>query len=378
MPSIFSFGKRTSAIGLDIGTNSIRATELVINQDPPLLRKLGLVRISPDLIKEGEITDAKQISAALRELWSKAHLSKENIIVGIANQKVVVRLVDLPWMEESELKGAIRFQAQDYIPMPVEETIIDFEIQKEYQAKKGEEKMIKVLLVAAQKEMINTFVGAMAGGGLTPQAIDVKSFALMRSLIPKLRAAPTDKEVKEAMKTVCLLNIGAGLTNMIIVEERVPYFVRIIIFGGNDFTQALADGLKVSPDEAEDIKIALSKEGSQKLTKESAKKKEHYKKAQDILKPKISFFVKEVRRSVDYCLDQTRCKTPEKIILSGRGAQLLNLSSELEKALGIKVEFGKPLQNVRVGKLRLSDEELAAIEPSLAAPIGLALREVEK
>lgn len=378
MPPLLSFGKPTSAIGLDIGTNSIRATELSINQDPPLLTRLGVIKISPDLIKEGEITDAKQVSAALRELWSKSHLSKENIILGLANQKVVVRLVDLPWMEESELKGAIRFQAQDYIPMPVEETIIDFEVQKEYQVKKGEEKMIKVLMVAAQKEMINTYVEAMAGAGLAPQSIDVNSFALMRSLVPKLPAAPTDKQVKEVLKTVCLLNIGAGLTNMIIVEERVPYFVRIIIFGGNDFTQALADELKVSPDEAEDIKIALSKEGSQKPAKEGTKKQEQYKKAQDILKPKISSFVKEVRRSVDYCLDQTGCKTPEKIVLSGRGAQLLNLSSELEKALGIKVEFGKPLQNVRVGKLRLSEEELAAIEPSLAVPVGLALREAEK
>lgn len=378
MPPLLSFGKPTSAIGLDIGTNSIRATELSINQDPPLLTRLGVIRVSPGLIKEGEITDVKGVSSVLRELWSKSHLSRKNVVLGIANQKVVVRLIDLPWMEESELRGAIRFQAQEYIPMPVEETIIDFEIQKEYEVKKAEERMNKVLLVAAQKEMINNFVKAMAGAGLAPQSIDVKSFALMRSLIPRLPVAPTEKQAKEAMKTVCLLNIGAGITNMIIVEERVPYFVRILIFGGNDFTQALVDGLKVSPDEAEEIKIALSKESSQKSAKGGAKKQEQYKKAQDILKPKISSFVKEVRRSVDYCLDQTGCRTPEKIVLSGRGSQLLNLSSEIEKALGIKVEFGKPLQNVRTGKLRISDEELAEIEPSLAVPIGLALRGVEK
>lgn len=372
--AFFSLGKPAQVIGLDIGTRSIRVVEIQTGKQPPVLDKVGIVRIPENLVVDGEIADAKAVSAILKDLWAKHKFPKQNIVLGVANQKVIVRVIDMPQMSEEELKGAIKFQAADYIPMPVEDTIIDFEILKEYQVKEGE-KNIKVLLVAAQRDMIQAYVDALSGAGLYPASIDVKSFALMRSLIPHLSAFPSEEQAREALETSCLLNVGAGVSNMIIVEEGMPYFVRILLFGGNDFTRALADNMNISEEEAEELKVGLSDSDNPAVVTPSLEKKAA---AEGVLRNRITSFVREIRRSIDYCLDQTGCRPPESIVLSGRGAKISGLRDELEKALQMKVRYGRPLQNVKVGKMQLSEAEFEEIEPALAVPIGLALRETDK
>ncbi len=375
--AFLSFGKPSHAVGVDIGTRSIRVAELTLDKQPPILNKVGIVRIPENLVVDGELADVKAVSAILKDLWSKNGFSKDNITVGVANQKVIVRVIDMPKMNEEELKGAIRFQAADYIPMPVEDTIIDFEILKEYTVKDDEQNM-KVLLVAAQRDMIQGYVEALAGAGLYPKSIDVKSFAMMRSLIPNLPAFPSEEESRLAMETTCLLNVGAGVSNMIIVEEGLPYFVRILLFGGNDFTRAIAENLNISEADAEEVKITLS-EGEPVGSGPSAEgKREQRQKADEILRSRIGSFVREIRRSIDYCLDQTGCRAPASIVISGRGAKINGLKEELEKTLQVTVRDGDPLQNVKVGKMQLSETEFADIAPALSVPIGLALRGTEK
>lgn len=371
---LLSFGKTATAIGLDIGTRSIRVAELSFTKQPPVLNKVGIVRIPENLVVDGEIADTKTASSILKDIWSKNGFPKQNIILGVANQKVIVRVIDMPHMTEEELKGAIKFQAGDYIPMPVEDTIIDFEVLKEYEVKEDEKNM-KVLLVAAQRDMIQTFVDALGGAGLYPVSIDVKSFAMMRSLIPRLPAFPSEEQANEAMGTICLLNVGAGISDMIIVDEGLPNFVRIMLFGGNDFTRAIADGMGISEEDAEALKISLNEQEPIGAGQSAVKSREKRTKAEELLKNRISSFVREVRRSIDYCLDQTGCKAPESIIVSGRGALIKGLREELEKTLAVSIKTGLPLQNVKVGKMRITEAEFAELEPALAIAVGLALRE---
>jgi type IV pilus assembly protein PilM len=377
--ALFSFGKPTHSVGLDIGTRSIRVAQLALGKQPPVLDKVGIVRIPENLVVDGEIADIKAVSALLKDLWAKNGFAKNNLTVGVANQKVIVRVIDMPHMNEEELKGAIRYQAADYIPMPVEETIIDFEILKEYSVK-DDEKNMKVLLVAAQRDMIQAYVEALGNAGLYPTSIDVKSFAMMRSMIPSLPAFPSEEQLKSSMETTCLLNVGAGVSNMIIVEEGMPYFVRILLFGGNDFTRAISENMGITEEDAEDLKISLSEPGNDVIGGGTIgdEKREARQKAEDIMTNRISSFVREIRRSIDYCLDQTGCRAPESIVLSGRGSKIKGMKEELERALAVTVREGQPLQNVKVGKMQLTETDFGDIEPALAVPVGLALRGVEK
>jgi type IV pilus assembly protein PilM len=347
--------KANIAVGLDISTSSIKVAEVNYPRGEPVLTNLGMVHLPEGVIRDGEVEDGVSLAEALKELWGQVGIKEKNVILGIANQKVIVRPVEIPYMEKEELESALRFQVQEFIPIPIDDAILDFDIIEEFMTAE-EERMLTVLLVAAHKEMIQSFIEVLGAAGLSPNAIDLKAFALPRSLIPLdiLRAGYEEREA------VCLVNVGAGITNITILKDNIPRFARFLLRGGDDFTQALVNRLDLEMEEAEEIRCG-------RLVNPEA---------QEILKQEIFSFVGEIRRSIDYYIAQTQERAFEKIVLSGSGSMTLNLAQEMNRGLRLPVEPGRPLQNVQLGKLPYTAEELAEIEPSLAVCVGLALREV--
>jgi len=347
------------SIGLDISAGSIKVAEVNIYRKEPVLTNLGIIMLPEGVMRDGEIDNPETISTYLRELWKQNHISKRKVIVGIANQKVVVRPMDLPFMSEDELEGAVKYQIQEFIPIPIDDAIIDYEVVDEYITGE-EERMQTVLLAAAHREMITSFMEACAGAGLTPEAVELKAFAMVRSLIKKEYQFLEDEA--EPPGGVCLVNIGGGICNICVVKENTPRFVRILMRGGDYFTKLLCDQLKISPVEAEEIKRGRSTD----------------KEANDLLQREIQSFVGEIRRSLEYFISQSQERDLNKVILSGSGSKLINLPLELNRGLRLPVEIGRPLQNLQLGKLPYTPEELAELEPSIACSIGLALRETEE
>lgn len=372
---IFSFGKGSVPIGLDIGTNTFRVAQLKSVSGSPTLVNYGSIKIPVGAVVEGEILDVEAVSRSLTDLWKKAGLREKKVIIGVANQKVVVRLVEFPYMEKDELKGAIQYQAQDYIPIPVEEAILDFQVVGEFVGE-NEARMMEVLLVAAQKDMIQNNVIAVENAGLKPEGIDVSSFAIIRSLLEVPPVVPAEG----GEEAIALINIGAGITNIVVVERGIPRFTRVTSLAGNTFTRALEESLGISFDEAEELKtkVGLSPLKGKKGGKKSTKQAERIKAAQEILEGEVGKFVAEIRRSFDYYLSQRpQVKGIRRVILSGGGAMMSNLTSHLEPGLQTTVELGKPLQKVQVSP-GLSEGELEQEELSLAICIGLALRRFEE
>ena len=169
------------AIGLDIGTSGVRAAHVVVAKRPFTLEAFGQVPLPQGAVREGEIIDGAAVAKAVSQLWKAVRFKTKRVILGVANQKVVVRPADLPFMEEQELRGAIQFQVQDLLPMPIEDAIIDFQVLDEFMTD-GNERMMRVLVVAAQKQMIGVFVDSAQQAGLDPVGIDHIPFALIRSL----------------------------------------------------------------------------------------------------------------------------------------------------------------------------------------------------
>jgi len=374
---IFSFGKGLVSIGLDIGTNTFRVAQLKSVSGSPTLVNYGSIKIPVGAVVEGEVLDVEAVSRSLADLWKKIGLRNKGVIIGVANQKVVVRLVELPYMEKDELKGAIQYQAQDYIPIPVEEAILDFQVVGEFVGE-NEARMMEVLLVAAQKDMIQNNVIAVENAGLKAEVIDVSSFAVIRSLLEAPSVVPAEGE-EEA---IALINIGAGITNIVVVEKGIPRFTRVTSLAGNTFTRALEESLSISFDEAEELKVTAGlsslQEKDKKRGKKSTKQAERIKAAQETLGSEVGKFVAEIRRSFDYYLSQrSQVKGIRRVILSGGGARMSNLTSHLESGLQTTVELGHPLQKVQVAP-GLSREELEQEELSLAICIGLALRRFEE
>jgi len=337
--------KVAASLGLDISTNSVKVAEVTVGKGEPALSNLGIVRMPDGVIRDGEVEDGVALAESLKELWAKTGIKGKSVILGIANQRVIVRPIELPYMEKEELDNALRFQVQEFIPIPIEDAILDFDIIEEFMTA-DEERMLTVLLVAAHKDMIQSFIEVLKSAGLTLAAIDLKAFALARSLIP-LGVLQGGYEEGEA---ICLINVGAGMTNIAILKDNVPRFARFLLRGGDDFDWEEADALRRGRQANEE--------------------------ADKVLQQEIFNFVGEIRRSIDYYIAQTQERTFSKVVLSGSGSATVNLMQEMNRGLRLPVELGRPLQNVQLGRLPYTAEELAEIEPAVAVSVGLALREV--
>ena len=346
------------AVGLDISTGSIKVAEINVTRHEPVLTNIALTMLPEGVVRDGECDDPATVAEYLKELW-KQNKIKRKVTLGIANQKVIVRPMDLPYMPADELDSAVRYQVQEFIPIPIEEAIVDYEVVDEYITGE-EERMQTVLLAAAHRDMIQAFMDAVLSAGLTPSAVELKAFAMVRSLIKK--EYQFLEEEAETPGSICLINIGAGICNICIVKEGTPRFVRMLMRGGDFFSRFLIEKLNISPDEAEQIKRGFKTDEQ----------------ANALLQKEIQAFVGEIRRSLEYYISQTQERDLSKVVLSGSGSKILNLPLELNRGLRLPIEIGHPLQNLQLGKLPYSPEELVELEASIAVCVGLALRDSEE
>ncbi len=369
-----SLGAVPPPVGLDIGTDHVRAAFVKPSGAGFNLAAYGSVSMPFGAVVEGEIVDPESVASAIKELWKRAGIRSKEVAIGVSNQKVVVRLIDLPFMEKDELAGAIQYQAQDYIPIPVEEAILSYERIGDYMTP-ADEHMMEVLLVAAQRDMIDNAVAAVEGAGLKLSQIDVTAFALVRSLLGSVSSVLPDEEEQSA--ATGLIHITSGLTNIAVVEKGVPRFTRVSALGGNQFSQAIANVLNLTFDEAEDLKVRAglpALDGAPfPLTGVDP---EVARVAQEALEREANKFIAEVRRSLDYYLTQaTQVRTIKRIVLAGSGAQLRNLANYLEKGLQTPVTLGDPLARVHAsGAL---EQAVLADRMGCAAAIGLAMGGVD-
>ena len=348
------------AIGLDIGTSAVRAAEVTQRgRGAGALTAFGQVALPQGAVVDGEIRDQGAVSNAIGQLWKRAKLNKRRpAVIGVANQRVVVRQVDLPYLEEKEFRSSLQYQVADHIPMPVETAELDFQIIDEY-VTEGQERMMRVLLVAAATDMVESFVSAASVAGVTPAGVDLTPFAVARAVSP---AARGEQGIAGAE---AVIDVGAGITNIIIHHNGEARFVRILLVGGDDTTSALSTGLNVSFEDAEAMKLDLGRGvGSPE--------------AQRVLTQRVDALVEEIRGSLDYYVSQEDSDPVSSVILTGGGSLTPGLGQRLEQTIRIPVQRGAPLSQLDTSKSGLTDEQVAHIEPVATAAVGLALGGLSK
>lgn len=367
-----AFGAPQPPIGLDIGTDFVRAARVRATGSGFALSAYGRMPMPLGAVVEGEIVDPQAAASAISALWKQYGFRQKDVAIGVANQKVVVRLIDLPFMEKAELAGAIQYQAQDYIPIPVEEAILSYEVIGDYMTP-ADEHMMEILLVAASRDMIGAAVQTVEAAGLKLDRIDLTAFALVRALL----AGDGVFGDEDAGGSTGIIHITSGLTNIVVVERGVPRFTRVSALAGKQFTQAIANVLSLTYDEAEDLKIRCGLPGMDGLvTSVPGIDPEVVQVAQQALERETNRFIGEVRRSIDYYLTQaTQVRTIKRIVLTGSGSMLRNLPGYLEKGLQTDVLLGDPLARV----LSQGVVEQAVLEDRMgcAAAVGLGIGGVQ-
>ena len=343
-------------MGLDIGTSGVRAAELTMGKGAATLERFGQVALPLGAVRDGEVIDVDAVAGAIKQLWAQAKFSAKKVVVGVANQKVVVRQVDLPWLPMKELRQSLAFQVQDYIPMPVEQAILDFHPLEEF-TNDGGARMMRVLLVAASRDMVGSALQAVEQAGLQPTMVDLTSFAVLRSQVTSSAGFEVQAEA--------LVDIGASVTNIVVHQGGVPRFVRILLMGGGDITDAIAERMGVPAEQAESVKqtngLSLNAAGAEPHPANRA------------IESTGGAFVEEVRGSIDYYLAQPGAARIGRVVLSGGGSRLGGLVERLGAATRLPVEVARPLSIMKIGKTGLTEEQLAYVEPMVTVPVGLAL-----
>jgi type IV pilus assembly protein PilM len=204
-------------IGLDVGTNAVTVAE-VVPGTPPRLVAFGQVALARDVMREGEIVDAEAVTAAIARLRTELGLRRARVRVGVASPRLIVRQVEMPVMTREELAGALRFQAQELIPIPLEDAVIDFAILGTVETEPGESVM-QVLLAAAHAETVNRLVEAVEGAGLGVESVDLIPLALIRSLGHTVSDNGSGAEG--------IVSFGGGVTCVVVHENGIPRFVPV-------------------------------------------------------------------------------------------------------------------------------------------------------
>jgi len=243
--------------------------------------------------------------------------------------------------------------------MPVEQAILDFHPVEELEV--DGRRMLRVLLVAAARDMVQSLLDAVTKAGLTAHQVDLTPFAVLRSL------ASVDSFGAGSMNDAeALVDVGSKVTNIVVHQNGVPRFVRVLLMGGDNVTEAVAERMGVPFEDAEGLK----QQGTLGPTPGVASD-EHP--ASRVIESSGHMFVEEVRGSLDYYLAQAGSVPLRRVVVSGGGARLGGLVQRMSLATRLPVEPAAPLSSLKVGKTGLTDEQLSFVEPLVTVPVGLAM-----
>ena len=337
-------------VGLDVGTSALRAARVSSSRGGSHLAAFAQIPLPEGAVVDGQIQDSEVVSEAISRLFKRSKLGSDKVVIGLANHRVVVRQVVLPYLEEKELRASIRFQAEDHVPMPADEAEFDFDILSEFTDDDGDRKM-NVLLVAAATEMVEGFVDTVQAAGLDVAGVDLSPFAVARAVSPQARGEAG------AAGAQAIVDVGAGVTDIVIHVGGEPRFVRILLIGGDGITAALARELGLSLEQAEALKFDLSQGVADSD-------------AYDIVAREVDLLVEEIRGSIDYYTTREKGEVVSSVLLTGGGSLSQGLLQKLELGLQTKVELAAPLAGVRT---KLSPEHQKQIDPVAGTAMGLSM-----
>jgi type IV pilus assembly protein PilM len=367
---VFSTNKNKTVVGLDIEAGSIAATEVRSNGTVEVSGQ-GVVALEPGIFREGEVSDPDALSEALEQLFAEHKLSR-NVRLGIANQRVAVRTLRLPSIEDQdELETAIRFQAQDHIPMPLDQAVLDWQVVGYVTGPDGQ-RQIDVVAVAARRDMLAAMMDAMRSAGLRPTGIDHSAFGMLRALqhgehaavgAAGYVAAPSALATHEVPGTGSAAGLDGGshtgeasaadpqraarlycnlgdVTNLAVASGSACLFTRISGFGVEGIAQKLAERRQLGLEHARQWLVHVGLETPAESVEGDAETIAATREALDQGAAKLT---EELRLSVEFYAAQEGAVPVEAVIASGPGTTIPGLVARLQRGLGHPFQIGRPV-----------------------------------
>lgn len=357
----------SSLIGLDIGTQSVKMVQLKPAGKGWQLVNYGIQELSDEAVEDID-PDLKPsvVAEALKKLYKASKVSGSNVVTAVSGDAVIVRYIKVPFMTKDEVSNVISYEAEQHIPLPIDQVVIDFHILGEID--EDNQKKLEVLLVAAKEEFVDEHIKMLKSAKLNPVTIDVDSFAMEN--------AWEFNYGDEKGETVALVNIGAKTTTVNVVEDGVSHLTRDFAVAGNQFTKEIQKEFNLTFAQAEELKRQqgqVNVESDEILLTRMPDKDDRSMRVSESVTPVLNKMLSEFRRSFDFYENSIKRRPVSKVVLSGGGARLRNIEKFFADKLGLPVEVGNPFKRIDVAK-GLDAEAVQAAAPSLMVSVGLAMR----
>jgi type IV pilus assembly protein PilM len=349
-------------VGLKLGASRLNAACVSVNGSAEVVQLAG-APLPAGLIAGGEVRDVEALGEALKAFFGKHKLPKRNVRIGVANNRIGVRTIEVADIDDpKQLANAVRFRAQEALPIPIDEAVLDFQVLGNGAAADGTPSK-RVLLVVAYRDLIGAYIEACRLAGLRLLGVDLEAFALLRALTPAFATDPGGGTERSALVAV---SIGSERSVLGVSDGFSCEYTRVLDWGGNSLTDSVARGVELEAADAERIKVELGLEGDKVpdgIGPEQAVR------AREALKAGLQAFGRELVSSLQFYQGQPSSLGIRELVLAGGTAQLAGLASELQRLVGVPVRVGDPLAGVSVGKKLRGSEP----SPAFAVPIGLGM-----
>lgn len=339
------FSKRKSLVGLDIGSQTVKAVELTDLGGEVCVTGVGWA----------EVPSREAVKDVVADVLRQAGIRSKRVVTSVSGRSVIIRYVNMIEMSDEDLASAMRFEADKYIPFEIDEVVLDCQKLEEAEGTESGQREMRVLLVAVKRSLIDEHVQLVSELGLTPVIIDVDSFALGNAF--ELRSASSPR-VEEEDRVVALVDVGASKTNISILKGTISYFSREVYLAGNDFTESVSRRLGVDPVEAERLKIDPGPREAE---------------VEEAITPTLDDLANEVHLSFDYYENQFD-REVEDVYVSGGSARMAGLEAAFERVFDRKIHFWDPTENLDLRADRVDLDELRERGGQLAVAVGLASR----
>jgi len=345
---------KTSMVGVDIGSSSVKAVELQGKGSDLQLLNLGFETLQADSVVDGQIMELNAVSNAISSIFNEHKIKTTKVAAGVNGHSVIVKNIVLPQMTEDELQESFAWHAEEHIPFDISDVNLDYHVMNR------SDDAIHVLLAACKRDKVANLKQAIQLAGKQPSIVDVDAFALQNCY--ELNYDP------QAGHVVALLNIGASTTNINILNGVRSVFTRDATFGGNQYTSLLQKELGLTFDQAEAVKRGMPMpEGIEQRD------------ISPILDTVSDILALEIQKTMDFyrATVEEGDSAVEKILVSGGGSKLKGLVDFLSKRFEVPVEMFDPFRKIKVDARGFDPEYMREIVPEMAIAVGLALRGVD-
>ncbi len=344
----FSFGGGSSAVGVSIGSSSIKVVELKKVGKQFKLIHFGMIQLPEDALVNREIVNNIAVVESLRTLVNQLKLKTKNICTSMAGTGVIVKRMPVEVQSKKDLQDQVFWDAEQYLPFDVSEVVMDYQLLNMTKDNKAD-----VMLVAVKRSVLEGYIGCIEEAGLKAKVVDIDFFALQNLFESNY---PTNSS-----ESVCIVDIGATSMKIVIVHEGIPVFTKDVGLGGRTLTAEIQKHLNLSYADAESLKVS-GQGGS--LPQEVL----------DLMNVTSENFAIEIKRALDYYEASATGAPVSYLLLAGGSSKIPGLGKVVEDNVGVPAQIINPFNAISYDPAIFTQDYIASISAIAAVPLGLALR----